>query len=493
MFTTRRFFIGGLASAFALGPQRMFASEPGAFAGGKPALAFGVLSDVHVALAPGGKKLNARYNTETLTKAFEWFRDNGADAVVIAGDMAHCGLAGELKALADAWFKVFPGDKAPDGRHVERIFVFGNHDWSSPGRAKAVFPDEKERKANLLVADPKKWWREIFHEDWTPFFEKQVNGYPFIGAHWCNGGCNGKCETFTKGLRDFYAGRKFDPAKPFFHVQHPHPRGTVHGDKVWGQDDGISKEVLSAHPNAISFSGHSHTSLTDERSVWQGAFTAIGCATLRDVSLNIASGALDLPRGFENGRTYGKDPAAADALKAMKIPDRFNCRQGQFMRVYADRVVLSRREFITGAPLCDDMVMPLPAAENRPFAFEPRREKAVAPEFPAGAELKVELAKGAMRSKRKVDVWKLTVPAAVAVKSARAGVLEVVVTEEGGAEQTFGFTVDSARFPVSDPRFGKPSVCKIACERFKARTGLTFSVRAVSSWGKKSAPLTAKV
>ena len=160
MFTTRRFFIGGFASAFALGPRRMFASAPGAFAGGKPALAFGVLSDVHVALAPGGKKLNARYNTETLTKAFEWFRDNGADAVVIAGDMAHCGLAGELKALADAWFKVFPGDKALDGRHVERIFVFGNHDWSSPGRAKAVFPDEKERKANLLVADPKKWWRE---------------------------------------------------------------------------------------------------------------------------------------------------------------------------------------------------------------------------------------------------------------------------------------------------------------------------------------------
>jgi hypothetical protein len=79
------------------------------------------------------------------------------------------------------------------------------------------------------------------------------------------------------------------------------------------------------------------------------------------------------------------------------------------------------------------------------------------------------------------------------VKSARPGVLELTVTEEGGATQTFGFTVDAARFPVGDPRFGKPSVCKVACERFSSKTGLTFSIRAVSCWGKKSAPLTVRV
>ena len=38
MVLTRRFFIGGLASAFALGPRRIFSAAPGAFAGGKPAL-----------------------------------------------------------------------------------------------------------------------------------------------------------------------------------------------------------------------------------------------------------------------------------------------------------------------------------------------------------------------------------------------------------------------------------------------------------------------
>ena len=153
---TRRFFLGGLASAFALGPRRIFSAPPGAFTGGKPALTFGALSDVHICLAPGGEKLRDTYNTQTLEAAFTWFRDNGVDAVTIAGDMAHSGLAGELKALADTWFKVFPNDKAPDGRRVERVFVFGNHDWSSPGRAKDVFPDEKVRNDNLLVVNPRK-------------------------------------------------------------------------------------------------------------------------------------------------------------------------------------------------------------------------------------------------------------------------------------------------------------------------------------------------
>ena len=135
---TRRFFLGGLASAFALGPRRIFSAPPGAFTGGKPLLSFGALSDVHICLAPGGEKLRDTYNTQTLEAAFTWFRDNGVDAVTIAGDMAHSGLAGELKALADTWFKVFPNDQAPDGRHVERVFVFGNHDWSSPGRASST-------------------------------------------------------------------------------------------------------------------------------------------------------------------------------------------------------------------------------------------------------------------------------------------------------------------------------------------------------------------
>ena len=494
---TRRFFLGGLASAFALGPRRIFAAAPGAFSGGAPALSFGVLSDVHVCLAPGGEKLRDTYNTQTLEAAFAWFRDQGADAVVIAGDMAHSGLAGELKALADAWFKVFPNDKAPDGRHVERVFVFGNHDWSSLGRAKVVFPDEKTRNENMLVANPKKWWDELFHEEWTPVFEKTVKGYPFIGAHWSFGACKGKDERFSKELKAFYAARKtpFDPAKPFFHVQHPHPKATVHGDGVWGQDDGVSSAVLSAHPNAIAFSGHSHTSLTDERSIWQGAFTSIGCASLRNVSVG-TPGVVSVTDGFENGKTGRKSSKEVNALKAMAIPDLMDCRQGQFVRVYADRVVIARREFVTGASLGDDLVMPLPAAEKKPFAFAPRAARAKAPAFPSGASLSVKRLTGALRGKgakgkhRKADVWEVLIPAALAEATARPRVYEVTAICADGTKREFAMAVPAARFPVSDARVAKPCEFRLACARLPAGGG-TFEVRAVSCWGKKSEPLKA--
>ena len=494
---SRRFFIGGLASAFALGPRRIFAAPPGSFVGGAPALSFGVLSDVHMAFKKGGKVLGENYDTRTIVKAFKWFRDNGADAVVIAGDMAHWGLAGELQAVADAWFGVFPNDTAPDGRHVERVFVFGNHDWSGIGRARHIIADEALCREQLLQADPRKWWRRIFHEEWSPIFEKTVKGYHFECAHWCNGWCNGKSEKFLKGdLQAHYAkcGKSLDPSLPFFHVQHPHPRGTVHGASVWGQDDGVTPKVLSAYPNAVTFSGHSHTSLTDEKSIWQGAFTAVGCGSLRDVSLNIATGVAQPPGGSENAKTpSGANFDECNSVKTMAVPDRMNCRQGQLVRVYADRVVFTRREFVAGMPLGDDLVMPLPAAEKRPFEFEARAAKARAPEFPQGAKLLLKRStattRGGKKSRKgKVDVWALSIPAANAVRTARAVRYDITVSAAGEAPRAFSMIVEGARFSAKDPRANASETFTVACDRVPAGDA-TFSVRAVSCWGRTSRPI----
>ena len=495
---TRRFFIGGLAGACATGAGRLFAVPAGTASGGTPALTIGMLSDIHIYLAPGGKKLVDAYSTQTFERALEWFRDNGADVVAIAGDIAHSGLAGELKAVADTWFKVFPGDKAPDGRHVERVFVAGNHDWADSPRAKKVFEDEAERNANLLVRNPAKWWDEVFHEEWKPHFMKVVKGYPFIGAHWCNKGCTGHDEDFTVGLEEFYASCKasLDPSRPFFHIQHPVPKGTAHGDDVWGQDNGVSTRILSAFPNAVAFFGHCHTSLTDERAIWQGAFTSVGCASLRDVSITVP-GLLGVKAGMENGKTPKKSFEKFDPVKAMEIPERKDCRQGQLVRVYPDRIVFSRREFITGAPLGDDLVMPLPAAEKKPFAFTERLKGAVAPEFPQGAELKVVRTKGRLRGDdktgpREADVWELSFPAAVAAKVARPGAYEITATGAKGKGKTFGMSATGARFPQSDPRASKPCVFRVACSRMPKKLR-KFSVCAISCWGRRSAPLAVDV
>jgi len=493
---TRRSFVSGLAGAAIIGPSRLLTASSCPGVGGQPLLTVGALSDLHVRLAPGGERLQDTYTTTTLVRALEWFRDSGVDAVIFAGDITDSGLAGELMAVADAWFKVFPADKAPDGRHVERVFVTGNHDWADSPRAVKVFADDERRRKDILMFNPAKWWDAAFHEEWKPHFVKSVKGFPFVGVHWScrEHGCTGHDELFTRGLEEFYDSIKpsIDPSRPFFHVQHPIPKGTAHGDEAWGQDDGVSTRILSAFPNAIAFSGHSHMSLTDERYIWQGEFTSVGCASLRDVTLS-APGLLKPKGGFENGKTPKGSFDKYDAIKAMGVFDRTECRQGQIVRIYPDRAVFTRREFMTDSSLGEDLSMPLPLAEGKPFAFKPRREKAVAPEFRKDAELVVERVKGRLRGNGKdkppkADVWQLTIPPADAVASARAAVYEIKAVAAEGKDQVFGMQIPGMRFPLSDPRVHAPCVFRVACERVP-QTGFEFQVRAISCWGKKSSPL----
>lgn len=112
MIERRDFITGMLAGAGFVSGCRTMAPFVGA---GSARLKFGVVSDVHVKLAADGRTLAAGYDTQTFERTLTYFRDCGVDAVMIAGDIADIGFVSELKAVADAWFKVFPGDRAPDG------------------------------------------------------------------------------------------------------------------------------------------------------------------------------------------------------------------------------------------------------------------------------------------------------------------------------------------------------------------------------------------
>ena len=80
---TRRFFIGGAASLSALGPKRIFADVKEAVIG-RPDLVFGVISDVHFALAKGGMSYLSCYTSDVFRKTLSRFRDAQVDAVLTA-------------------------------------------------------------------------------------------------------------------------------------------------------------------------------------------------------------------------------------------------------------------------------------------------------------------------------------------------------------------------------------------------------------------------
>ena len=379
-FLNRRDFIGGLA-AFGLGGCRS-----AGFGGGEARLRVGVLSDTHLKepVPTCASAISTMYwgdgfrngwptSTETFRRALTYFRDRGADAVLISGDMVDLGLRPQFETLKRTWDEVFPGDRAPDGRHVEKIWVTGNHEWGGwkYNCVKRLWPEEEVRRGMSFVSDPAGFWKEYVGEEYRPIFVKEVKGYKFLCAHFVSRAGVPDLPGFVDGIADSLRG-----TKPFFYVQHVHPKGTCSAPFA-AADDGTATRVLSQFPNAIAFTGHSHKSLTDERTIWQGAFTSVGASSLRFVQNS---------PGCDNGNETPVEGSDTDQL--LPPMDAYEGRQGMFMTVYDDSIRLERREFLYGESVGDDWIIPLGTSE-RPYApaFRARHEEP--PAFPRGAALRV--------------------------------------------------------------------------------------------------------
>lgn len=506
---TRRFFIGGAAAFGAFGGARFRPLLAGEAPAKRPNLVFGVVSDIHVTHVGAGEKAEGWGNNLTFRHTLEWFRDQGVDAVMVVGDMADHGMVDQLQAVAEAWYAVFPNDRAPDGRRVEKLFVYGNHDYHGylygDHAAKRHAREAKEAsfdawsRAHVLRSDLAGWWRKIFHEDYARLYRKDVKGYAFLGQHWDDGkgmetkygGC-----PFGLELKGYLGahGKALDPKRPFFYFQHPHPKDTCFGPWVWGHDAGLSTQVLSAYPNAIAFSGHSHNTLTDERALWQGAFTSVGTSSLRYIGTPYNQ---RLPFGYENTSTEGKTAAACNARKVMGDFSAGDCRQGMLWRVWDDCIVVSRREFLSDLSLGPDWVMPLAAAEPRPFAFAARAKKAKAPQFPKGAQARLRKVKAKTRrtpgyDAAEKDAWELTFPAALAEDGARPFEYEVVAHGAEGKTEAFHVVAEGFCHPRGHRRARADSSCRVAADRLPP--GATrFTVTPLDCWWNRGAPLEAKI
>ena len=462
--TRRNFFIGGaaFASLGAFAGNRFIPVIAGAAvpAGARPLIRFGLLSDIHISRFGAGEKMSQRGNNLMFKHTLEWFRSQNVDAVVIAGDMADYGMDVNLMAVSEAWYSVFPDDKYPDGRPIEKVFVTGNHDWHGyryGNVAVKKYPDPAERAKHILQMDMKGWWRKAFHEDYSPLFAKTIKGFTFVGAHWDTSGERAYEYKRLKGWLDKNA-KSLDPKMPFFYVQHPHLKNTCYGSWAWGQDVGNTTQALSAFPNAIAFSGHSHYSLTDERTIWQGAFTSVGTGSLTYTA-----------RLGNHENTCSSDWRVA-ARKLLKKIDTGDCRQGMLWSVYDDRIVVRRREFLSDLDLGTDWVMPLTVAESRPFAFAEHAKRHRAPEFPVGAapvvtEVNAKNRGGTSKDgKEKIPSvrkpsYKVVVPPVLPDNMARLFNLEFVATSEDGKSQTKRLLAKGFNHSLKHPFAKRHQVC----------------------------------
>lgn len=427
-------------------------------------LRFGVLSDVHIR-APKSEGL--------VEKAFAYFRDREVDAVLIAGDIADRGLKDELRRCAEAWNRVFPA-----GCGVRQLFVYGNHDWEGwQYGLKKGEPRPAEFADDLLVCtDPAATWKETFGEDYAPIMLKEVCGYKFV-----------LCQT--KELRKADWERFVDAhraelksAPLFFYTQHFHLKGTCSAPWVWGQDSGYSTQALSEFPNCVAFSGHSHTPLTDERTIRQGdfKFTSVGTASLRYL---IAFGGREnsVPFAERVKATEGKQ--MADVLRTVAQ----TAHHGMVVSVFGDRVEFERIDIETLRPVAEQWTMPL--GDYGALSYERRAARAEEPEFAADARASV--AEGRGKDMRGAVTDQVTVTFPTVREPVRAFDYEVTVRYVEGdldkvALQKRVYTYQLYR-PVEFEE--ATATCVFARAELPHDVELRFEVRPLNCFGGRGAPI----
>ena len=383
MRSTRRSFLA-LAASSAAGAFASRAVEP---------VRIALLSDIHVSKV----KFQAVFRDSLKTLA-----SRNPDAVLSAGDLIDNAVESQLKLVADAWYDVFPGDKAPDGRHVEKIFVNGNHDLEGHTYGNFIKQFGEERtKAELVGPRLPEVWKRLFKIDWAPIRIVDVKGWKFVCVDW---GYDTK-----ENLESFFSvhGKMLSEQKVFFYVQHKHPQGTCNSPLKAPSASAVSTQILSRFPNCIAFSGHSHCSIHDERAIWQGTFTSIGLSTL--ASPKLAGGRENTTRGHLTD--IGDEQMFALYTRA--------CKQGMVMEIYPDRVVLERLELKKDRKLAADWVLPIPPDGARPYSYAKRMETERVPQFPKGAKVSVEAVKGQNRAKEPVDQLMVRFPNVFAADGAR--------------------------------------------------------------------------
>ena len=241
------------------------------FAEEKPCLKIVVTTDIHA-------------QWELLEKVYAFMAEKNPDAILFAGDLArYVGDEKSYKTYISIYNKHFSKCK-PAPVHIP---ITGNHDyWEHKGKKRLAPQDSLKRFFHPMGMEAK--WLQ----------HHVIKGYTFIGISATDEkGENNHTDTEIKQVSDLIGqAEKQAPGKPVFVMTHCPPAFTMTGSawyddpgKVWDWRYDHVRRMLDGHKQVISLSGHTHLPLQDERTVWQGEFTAINVGGLYKTAVTAPS------------------------------------------------------------------------------------------------------------------------------------------------------------------------------------------------------------
>ena len=356
---------------------------------------------------------------------------NALDAVLIAGDLTDDGRKDQFNAVSVALRSVLRDEtrflgvtaKSHDGGTMSRREV---HDYYT-----------------ALTGN-------------TADFHTVVNGYHFIGLSASDDDGVHYDDSQIAWLRaELQAATAEDPTKPVFVMHHEHVQNTVYGSsdfEGWGVP--YFTDVLNDFPQVVDFSGHSHYPLNDPRSVWQGAFTAIGTGAVYYAEFTV-----------DDVRTIHPDGNRQVSTCWIVEVDANN------------RIRLRGLDILAQKFLCEYVLENPADPANREYTPEKRAAASQAPVFPAGAALKL---------KRIAGTCDCSVPAAASADGMPVVLYRAYAYDADGNLAAGTWTI---------PKYYVTNNDKTVSLRLSGLAKGTYEIRVVAetAYGVDSEPLTAQL
>ncbi len=238
-------------------------------------LSFGAISDIHINNVVGG------YNCNKYDKALQLLKKYAGgklDAVTIAGDISasvyDSSIGDAFKQITDAQL----------GENANVFFVSGNHDaqeeqWNTLNQ---FYTDFAKYTANDLPSSQHN--RGNRH--------MVINGYHYIGVNMMDYWNASEALFIQQDLEwlatELAAARADKPGQPIFVYVHAGVYGTTYGSdlytgKHWGSK--LIYDYLDEYPEVVTFSGHVHFPLADERTIYQKDFTSLNCGSVQYMAI----------------------------------------------------------------------------------------------------------------------------------------------------------------------------------------------------------------
>lgn len=232
-------------------------------------LSFGALSDIHVHATnkDGEEKFKAAISL--LTAEAKKDDADGLDAIAIAGDIADTGKKEEVAKFANLVKTYFPNKNV--------MLATGNHDVSGVRMSDYYDALGEEYFANDVDSDIASGSRHCV-----------VNGYHFIFIEPVKYGNNcpysaQTIEWLDKTLENI---TKENPNAYIFVFTHPMIYKTCYGSELGAQwYTTYLTTTLEKYSQVMTFGGHLHFPINDERSIMQTKFTSLGCGSVRYLAI----------------------------------------------------------------------------------------------------------------------------------------------------------------------------------------------------------------